>query len=230
MSSSPLYLAIVVVWLIVLVPMLLRKDSVDTVHEDQRRGDEWEPEEAEEGEEPDDAAGAAPEEGEDPDAEETQVLRRPAFGPAGPAGHGEGAGATIPGARPSAPAGRHRRAGESRARVIARRRRRTTGLALVNAATIVAVALDLGPWWVMTPPILLLSGHLVLLREAAKADAERLEAQLRARRRAVVRARRAAEEEERREAEREAQVIALRERRNQVYDQYADARLRAAGD
>lgn len=40
MSSSPLYLAIVVVWLIVLVPMLLRKDSpVDTTHEEYRRED-----------------------------------------------------------------------------------------------------------------------------------------------------------------------------------------------
>jgi hypothetical protein len=29
MSSSPLYLAIVVVWLIVLVPMLLRKDCIN---------------------------------------------------------------------------------------------------------------------------------------------------------------------------------------------------------
>ncbi|MFI6578950.1 hypothetical protein ACIBFB_24445 [Nocardiopsis sp. NPDC050513] len=224
MSSSPLYLAIVVVWLIVLVPMLLRKDSVDTVHEDQRRGDEWEPEEAEEGDEPDDAAEAVPDEGGDPDSEETQVLRRPASGPA------EGAVATARRVRPHGRPGRHRGAGESRARVIARRRRRTTGLALVNAATIVAVALDLGPWWVIAPPVLLLTGHLVLLREAAKADAERLEAQLRARRRAAFRARRAAQEEERREAEREAQVIALRERRNQVYDQYADARLRAAGD
>jgi hypothetical protein len=43
-------------------------------------------------------------------------------------------------------------------------------------------------------------------------------------------ARRAEEEEERRDAERLAQVIALQERRSQVYDQYADARLRAAGD
>ncbi|OLT27220.1 hypothetical protein BJF83_18735 [Nocardiopsis sp. CNR-923] len=224
MSSSPLYLAIVVVWLIVLVPMLLRKDSVDTVHEDQRREDEWEPEEAERVEESDEVAAAVPEEGEDPDSEETQVLRRPVFGPA------QDAGATVRRERPRAHPGRHRGSGGSRARVIARRRRRTTVLVLVNVATIVAVVVGLGPWWVITPPVLLLAGHLVLLREAAKADAERLETRIRARRRATLRARRAAREEERREAEREAQVIALRERRNQVYDQYADARLRAAGD
>ncbi|MEE2048660.1 hypothetical protein Q7689_35590, partial [Nocardiopsis tropica] len=83
--------------------------------------------------------------------------------------------------------------------------------------------------WVIAPPVLLLSGHLILLREAAKADAEQREAAARARRRAVLRARRA-EEEQRVDAEREAKVIALQERRSQVYDQYADARLRAAGD
>ncbi|MEE2046572.1 hypothetical protein Q7689_24865, partial [Nocardiopsis tropica] len=40
MSSSPLYLAIVVVWLIVLVPMLLRKDSAEVVYDEQRGDDE----------------------------------------------------------------------------------------------------------------------------------------------------------------------------------------------
>ena len=82
------------------------------------------------------------------------------------------------------------------------------------------------------PPILLLVGHLALLREAAKADAEQRQARLKARRRALLRARRDRDrqEHEAREAERLAKVIALQERRSQVYDQYADARLRAAGD
>ncbi|OOC55605.1 MULTISPECIES: divisome protein SepX/GlpR [Nocardiopsis] len=211
MSSSPLYLAIVVVWLIVLVPMLLRKDSVDVVPEDQRREDEdFEdgPEERVDG-------------GDDPDATETRVLRRGEHGTDPVDG---------PEAREEAPRPvRHRVAAGSRARVIARRRRRTSGLVLVNVATAVAVAFGLGPWWVTLPPVLLLAGHMVLLREAAKADAERRQALLRARRRELLRARRA-EEERRRDAEREAKVIALRERRSQVYDQYADARLRAAGD
>ena len=77
MSSSPLYLAIVVVWLIVLVPMLLRKDSVDTVHEDARREDE-EAEATEVDEESEHGAeGLAGDEG-DPDLTETQVMTRPA--------------------------------------------------------------------------------------------------------------------------------------------------------
>ena len=211
MSSSPLYLAIVVVWLIVLVPMLLRKDP-DTFHEDPREDEE--PAGTEAGE---DAEGRA----EDPDATETRVLRRDDH---------DTARADAPGPVGNAPRpGRYRAESGPRARVIARRRRRTTTLILVNAATLVAVALGLGPWWVAAPPVLLFAGHLVLLREAAKADAERREAALRARRREVLRARRD-EAERRREAEREAEVIALKERRSQVYDQYADARLRAAGD
>ncbi|ADH69478.1 MULTISPECIES: divisome protein SepX/GlpR [Nocardiopsis] len=214
MSSSPLYLAIVVVWLIVLVPMLLRKDP-DTFHEDPREDEEPAGTEADEAGE--DAEGRA----EDPDATETRVLRRDDHGIAP---------ADAPGPAGDAPRpGRYRAESGPRARVIARRRRRTTTLILVNAATLVAVALGLGPWWVAAPPALLFAGHLVLLREAAKADAERREAALRARRREVLRARRD-EAERRREAEREAEVIALKERRSQVYDQYADARLRAAGD
>ncbi|MEU0490993.1 hypothetical protein ABZ249_17340 [Nocardiopsis sp. NPDC006139] len=195
MSSSPLYLAIVVVWLIVLVPMLLRKDSVDAVPEEPRREDEDTGAEAE----------AEASEGEDEDYEE------------------EAAPAAEPAPLPAP------RANERRSRVIARRRRRTTVLTLLTAGTAIAVAFGLGPWWVTIPPVLLLGGHLVLLREAAKADAEQRAAVLRARRRAALRARRLAERQER-EAEREAEIIALRDRRSQVYDQYADARLRAAGD
>ena len=113
--------------------------------------------------------------------------------------------------------------------VVARSRSSITRRAVVGGASALAVAFGLGPWWVMAPPVLLLSGHLVLLREAAKADAERRRAYLAARRRAAARER-VHREREAREAEREAEVIALKERRSQVYDQYADARLRAAGD
>lgn len=231
MSSSPLYLAIVVVWLIVLVPMLLRKDAVDAVPEDVRREhDEAEAEEFDEADEADEEsehgaeglAGGSGDEG-DPDLTETQVITRPAVS-------GEHAAGGRAPARDRSVAERAARPGrEPRSRVIARRRRRTTVLALLNVATVVAVGFGLGPWWVIAPPVLLLAGHMVLLREAAKADAELREARARARRRALLRARRA-EAEQAREAEREAEVIAFIERRSQVYDQYADARLRAAGD
>ncbi|MFE9243420.1 hypothetical protein [Nocardiopsis sp. NPDC006938] len=218
MSSSPLYLAIVVVWLIVLVPMLLRKDSVDTVPEDARREDD----DVETAEADDSAEDASGDEG-SPDLTETQVIPRPAVSV------DDGADERPTEAERPEVQGRVRPGHEPRARVIARRRRRTTVLILLNVGTVVAVAFGLGPWWVVAPPVLLLVGHMALLREAAKADAERRVAVARARRQAAVRARRA-EAEQAREAEREAQIIAFIERRSQVYDQYADARLRAAGD
>ncbi|HJE59010.1 MAG TPA: hypothetical protein K8V84_10965 [Nocardiopsis listeri] len=218
MSSSPLYLAIVVVWLIVLVPMLLRKDAVEPVHEETRR-DDADPDT----DEVDETFEEEESDEEDPDLTETRVVTRPRA-------HREHADEE---AEESRPVERRRiPAPEPRARVIARRRRRTSALTLLNVSTIVAVAFGLGPWWVIAPPILLLVGHLALLREAAKADAEQRQARLKARRRALLRARRDRDrqEHEAREAERLAKVIALQERRSQVYDQYADARLRAAGD
>ena len=234
MSSSPLYLAIVVVWLIVLVPMLLRKDSADTY--EHRREDEDTEDAGAQADETAEREAAEAADGTDDldrtdDAHDADIDEAPtAEDEAGTGRSAEGANSDRPVRTADTRRGRHRVGRESRGRVIARRRRRTSGLLLVSLATVVAVAFGLGPWWVIAPPVLLLVGHLALLREAAKVDAERREALMRARRRAVVLARRAEEEEERRDAERLAQVIALQERRSQVYDQYADARLRAAGD
>lgn len=218
MSSSPLYLAIVVVWLIVLVPMLLRKDAVEPTHEETRREDaEPDTDEVDESFEEEDA------DEDDPDLTETRVITRPRARRGHAAQESEEPRSVERGGTPVP---------EPRARVIARRRRRTSALTLLNVATIVAVAFGLGPWWVIAPPILLLVGHLALLREAAKVDAEQRQARLKARRQAYLRARRDRDrqEHEAREAQRLAKVIALQERRSQVYDQYADARLRAAGD
>ncbi|ASU82445.1 hypothetical protein CDO52_06255 [Nocardiopsis gilva YIM 90087] len=219
MSSSPLYLAIVVVWLIVLVPMLMRRDAAEPTFGTGRRADD---DTAEDGAE-DPADESVDEDGagdplDDPDSQRTQVLRY----------DGGEAGDTADPRRPG-PRPRPLPAVPGRARVIARRRRRTTGLTTLFIATAIAVASGLGAWWVLAPPALLLAGHVALLREAAKADAERRVAELREhRRRAALRARRAREQ-----AAREAEVVDLSDvasRRDQVYDQYADAHLRAAGD
>jgi len=190
-SSSPLYLAIVAVWILVLVPMLLRRDAADPDAEGLRRDlvDE-ELSEASGGE-----GEAEDEEDTEPDAEHAARAEPPPVAP-----------------RPYR---------VSRARIIARRRRRTAALALLLVGTGIAVAAGLGPWWVLVPPVLLMAGHVVLLREAAKADAERRAAMM-ARRQARQRARRSAE------AARRARVVELK--RNQVYDQYTDAQRRAAGD
>jgi len=255
MNSSALYLAIVVVWLVVLVPMLLRRDAADPDPAALDRSDPRAADPGEEGEEdvladraeqaPAAAAGDAdrdedygeydeylPGPGDDADGEPAPVHldgrdREPAaVETASYSGPADGPGADPeeePYAYPPPPP-------VSRARVIARRRRRTAGLGGLLAATAAAVAFDLGPWWVLVPPVLLFGGHLVLLREAAKADAER-RAALEAQRRAGLRRARRAEAARRAEEERGADVVDLpAPRGREVYDQYTDAHQRAVGD
>jgi hypothetical protein len=92
-------------------------------------------------------------------------------------------------------------------------------------------------WWVVVPPTIMLLGYAGLLREAAKADAERREL---ARTRAAAAA---AAEAARREAAPapappapapDAEVIeisaSLTSAGQEFFDQYADAKLRAVGD
>jgi hypothetical protein len=103
--------------------------------------------------------------------------------------------------------------------------------------------MGMAAWWVVVPPTIMLTGYLILLREAAKADAERRELAARRElvrhelaRRELARARRA------RPAARpapapapSAEIIKLAvqgapEDGEALYDQYADAKLRAVGD
>ncbi|GAA0355275.1 hypothetical protein NE235_12015 [Actinoallomurus spadix] len=206
MSSALLYLAIVVVWGIVLVPMWLRRDGsrtrnrrldedADTVIETPSENLESESlEDAEDGPLEDDVVPAA--------VVPAQAARRAA----------------------------HRRA--SRAAVIARRRRRTVGLILLQLTAVAVVVAGVTPWWFTAPPAVLLVGHLTLLRSAVRMDAERRARHL-ARMRAIEADRRARAEEEarlaREAAQRSAEIISMPERpEEQVYDQYTDQR--AVGD
>jgi hypothetical protein len=82
--------------------------------------------------------------------------------------------ATVPAAEgrragpPATPASRE----ESRARVLKARRRLLWMLLSLTAGGGVLALTGLAAWWVITPPIVMLAGYLLLLREAAKADAE----------------------------------------------------------
>jgi hypothetical protein len=90
-------------------------------------------------------------------------------------------------------------------------------------------------WWVMVPPTIMLLGYMGLLREAAKADAERREL---ARTRAAAAAAVAAARRETAPAPAppapDAEVIdisaSLTSAGQEFFDQYADAKLRAVGD
>jgi hypothetical protein len=134
------------------------------------------------------------------------------------------------------PAGQRRRV--SRGAVIARRRRRTLGLSLLTVTAVVVTAMGVAPWWFVAPPLILLMGHLSLLRVAVRVDQARREEARRAaaraaaaqRRREAARVREAAEAARVREAAaRTAEIIELPDRPyEEVYDQYEDRR--AVGD
>jgi hypothetical protein len=127
-------------------------------------------------------------------------------------------------------------------------RRRLFGmlLALVIGSGALAVT-KMAAWWVVVPPSFMLLGYMALLREAAKADAERRElARTRTRTaaapadrhagtgRPAVPARPAAAPVTGPPPVPDAEVIAisasLTSAGEEFYDQYADAKLRAVGD
>jgi hypothetical protein len=135
---------------------------------------------------------------------------------------------------------------ERRARVLRARRRMLTAVVLITAAGAATALLGVAPGWVIIPPVLMLAGSLVLLRDAAHSDAERAH-------RLAAQAHSSAEADgETDDAEREAaaaaapasaeapggefgeataQVIDISARlADQLYDQYADAAERAVGD
>jgi hypothetical protein len=129
-----------------------------------------------------------------------------------------------------------------RAHVVrARRRLLTLLVALAVAAAAVTLA-GLIRWWVVIPPAGMLGLYLLVLREAARSDAEqdrrRVEARagaaLAARERTALAARDRARQAREALPQPTAEIIdisALATRdRDQPYDQYADAEVRAVGD
>jgi hypothetical protein len=134
----------------------------------------------------------------------------------------------------SEPAGRPESAGRewaaqpsSRSKVIQARRRLLTTLLTLMIVAAVCTYLKLTSWWVCIPPAVMLGMYLLLLREAALADAEHGRWRAAEARRVQAARRRAEEESE----DSGAQIIDISARLgDQLYDQYADATIRAVGD
>lgn len=223
MSSAILYLAIVGIWAVVLVPRWLRPPQASGTLESNLA-------------EPVDASphgGAAGEEdgGEGVPGTDDQAA-------AAPPGHGGSAWAPEAGA---GQAGRHSQASPGRGQgwaggwsgppaarragmLQARRRALTTLIVLTAGAVAIAVA-RLAAWWVVIPPAVMLAGFVMLLREAARIDTER------ARAAAPQDALRADAGVEAQATAPGATVIDISARvGDQLYDQYADADIRAVGD
>jgi hypothetical protein len=276
-SSAILYAAIVAIWIGVLVPRWLRHDHIRENHLRLRRfSSRLEPQadaaeaDARAGFSQDDrpgytgfgASGAA-QPGHNtaragpPDADEAESGQRNPQ-PERPRAEHDGS------MRPA----RDRR-DERRAQVMRGRRRMLWMLLVLTAIAVGLAYLSLAAWWIVVPPTIVLSGYLLLLREAAHADTEARErAAALARRTREAEAQRAREAEAQRareaaaqraaDAQREqahraaqagtppggsapvwiahetlshAEIIDISERvGDQLYDQYADAKLRAVGD
>ncbi len=201
MSSVFLYVAIVAIWAFILVPRWLRRaHSGHQVHLEV---------------ELDYDSGTADDDGYGPQYDDDDADTEP-FRAIRPAPHAPAPPQAYSGARP---------------RVLRARRRLLTMIVALTVVAVGCTALKLTSWWACIPPAVMLGIYLILLREAAVADAEH------ARRRA---ARQAGAEDARARApeadwvpdeEPSAQIIDISARvSDQLYDQYADATVRAVGD
>jgi hypothetical protein len=151
MSSAILYLAIIAIWLCVLIPRWLKRDSArgaavtaDTDVADEAPAAATTDAEAGEAVLADDGASPATEPG---------VTARPPAAPAAPA-------------VPLSPE-------ETRRHILTGRRRLLGMLVVLEIAAIALAVVGLAAMWVIIPPTIMLAGYVLLLREAAQADVER---------------------------------------------------------
>jgi hypothetical protein len=201
-SSVFLFVAIVAIWAFVLVPRRLRRHHAQTHGPAEDDVETYAPPDGY-GEADDDMVESA----DYPDDEDEQVVA------AAPPDNVATTAASSP----------------SRARMLQARRRLLTILVLVVAAAAAATAVRLIPWWTASVPTVALVCYFLLLRTAARADAEH------ARRMAAMYEREARIQADRRRATLAsapgAQIIDISSRAgDQLYDQYADAAVRAVGD
>jgi hypothetical protein len=209
LSSAILYLAIVGIWALVLVPRWLRPSRASGTLESNLA----EPMYAT----PQEDMTEAPE---DEDGEEDT-----------PADHTD----RSPGGPPAA--GR-------RARVLQARRRMLLTLIVLTAGAAAVAALHLAAKWVVIPPVLMLAGFMLLLRAAARIDTQRARAAASRPGRAVGGRAEAGGGKAGPDQQQEtgpadggqpaapgAKIIDISARvGDQLYDQYADAEVRAVGD
>jgi hypothetical protein len=126
---------------------------------------------------------------------------------------------------------------QTRRRVLSARRRMLMMLMVLAAAAAGIALIGMAAWWVAIPPVAMLGGYLLVLREVRHADAERAliraDAEQLAEHRAEQRRLREAQgaAAKQREEAQTARVIDISERvRDEFYDQYAEGERRAVGD
>jgi hypothetical protein len=179
MSSAILYLAIIAIWAGILIPRWLRRDSARShpAHDVSNLP-------ATETDATDDFE-SAPVFADGPDGSAGYITATipdyvratipDAAAPSGDAGAVEAdddastTEADVPDAGAAAPVS----LAQSRRRVLAARRRLLWMMLALEAAADILASSGLAAWWVIAPPTVMLAGYLLLLREAAQADAER---------------------------------------------------------
>ncbi len=243
-SSAILYLAIVGIWAFLLVPRWLRRShqltltGMDTAGHDGMPADDSVP-----GDDGADETGESSYES----SSYTEVsytaiqyqqvsdydTAEPDTAPIAPvvvSPDGEPAPADVPDdelVSPAQPGQRPARPPISRTKILQARRRLLTILVLLAGAAATCTMLKLTSPWVCVPPAAMLGMYLLLLREAAIADAE--VATYRADQAAL--SRRQARAEAAMAPQPTAEIIDISDRLgDQLYDQYADATVRAVGD
>ena len=183
LSSAILYLAIVAIWAVVLVPRWLRPRSArrkPAEHLGDPQSGEPQPAESQPGE----PQEAAPEAVEPSPAEPQPVMAQSAMtqsvmtqpvdggwhepdpGPADAPAWTEDTGPGEPVPAPPARAAR-------RAEIVQARRRLLAMIVVLTAGAVALAVTGIAAFWVVIPPAVLLTGFLVLLREATRIDAER---------------------------------------------------------
>ncbi|MFD9947969.1 hypothetical protein ACFWYW_50540 [Nonomuraea sp. NPDC059023] len=200
MSSVLLYLAIVVMWLCVLVPMWLRRDKTNLAELAELEEEYYTGEH------------------QLPDLEQVQgasLMDQPDTG-------------EYSIEEPAAPVVDPRQfRARRRAIIVARRRRLLFFTSLLVIASLVTAAVQMMPWWGVAPSIVVMAAYLGFLRIAVQVDRERRRraAQSRAERRRRVREQRRLEAE--REAE---IIEFTARQPDVLFDQYAEPPRRAVGD
>lgn len=225
MSDSILYLAIVGIWAGFLIPAWIRRPHTSGSELDPE-ADEYEAEAA--ATEMDGFEADVRVDAQDDDPEYRYGVHTHSYRPAGSRPGGEPApGRPVP------------VRSQSREQMMRARRRILTILCSLVFITGAFVASGFVKWWICVPPIGLLVLYVLLLREIALADAEqarkRADREARTARDVWRRAHQAWEAEHQAAASAEpeptAKVIDISARvGDQLYDQYADAAVRAVGD
>jgi hypothetical protein len=225
-SSALLYLAIVAIWALVLVPRWVRpRHSAPRARASQQTLESHLTEPAWPRRVEDFAWADEDEDGQDDVARQDAAARHDEVPRQGEDAHQARTAGQEGDARPD-------RAAAQRASILRARRRALIALLVLTGGAVGIAVRHLAAVWVVIPPAVMLAGYVLLLREAGRSDARRArEAAAGAVGRPAGAGAAGGTEQPEPATPPGAQIIDISARvGDQLYDQYADAEVRAVGD